>query len=162
MHGDDELQSMLKQLMGTCGGLGAPGKRVVAFAKPPVNDRVGEFAVRGSALGFAVLYPREERPWVSEFCTMCHELGHARSWLQGERTPEYEAAHRVEPLSSLSDRAKRLVIDEETRAWRYGFELATDVGFRDQHAYEAEADKALGEYCDQMALPRPPTFTLTA
>ena len=95
------------------------------------------------------------------FCTMCHELGHARSWIKGERSAAYEAAYPVRPLSCLKDSEKRLVLDEEQRAWRYGFDLAVQVGFRDEPGYVEEAGRALSTYYTLLDLPVPATpFTV--
>jgi hypothetical protein len=51
--------------------------------------------------------------------TLAHEWGHAISWKAGHRTREYIAANRRfgrgEPLA---DEQRRLVLEEERRAWR--------------------------------------------
>ena len=53
---------------------------------------VGEFLPRNN-LGMVAVYPRKPYDNFKIFCTLCHELGHAKSWLDGTRRREYEAAY---------------------------------------------------------------------
>jgi hypothetical protein len=95
-------------------------------------------------------------------CTLSHELGHARSWLHGDRTDAYVVAHqafRASDPSQLSEAEKRHILDEEMRAWRNGFEIAQEVGFADGDAFLREAERALRYYFDALKLP-PEELTL--
>jgi hypothetical protein len=158
-YGDDELRQMGARLRAAEVGKKPNGRRIVVKQDSARPDRVGEFAVRGT-LGIVALYHRDGRPMLRTFLTLCHELGHARSWLQDERTPEYETAYPTTPLSRLDDASKRLVLEEETRAWRYGFELAVSVGFDDRASFLQEARRALGWYYDALGIPSPDSETV--
>lgn len=160
MHTDDELKAMFRLLREKVHGSHSLVGKIVIRTEGPLADRVGEFAIRGR-LGIVSVYLRPERPAVAHFCTLCHELGHARSWQNGERSAEYERVFATDPLSSLDPESKALVIDEESRAWRYGLEFAGMVGFQDGPAYLSEAQRAMTRYFEDLSLPIPePAFML--
>lgn len=81
---------------------------------------------------------------------------------KANEAPSNETAYQKTPLSSLDDASKRLVLEEETRAWRYGFELAVSVGFDDCPSYLEEARRALGRYFAALGMPEPPPETVLA
>jgi hypothetical protein len=99
-------------------------------------------------------YPRGEpdlsdpNQALQDGCTLAHEYGHRLSDLQGNRTPEYVAAvstpHHQWP--SLTDPQKRLILDEESRAWSLGREALKQLGCDDWVVFEERERKGLDKY----------------
>ena len=158
VHTEDELRAMYQRLHRQYHNLRDGGKTLKILLKPrPKTNRAGEFAPVKAVpgLGVIALYPSSERP-PNPFrllCTLCHELGHAQSWIDGTRSPEYEAALdeyeaalKTSSVSDLPASSKRLILDEEIRAWHRGFPLARGVGYSDMDSYSGEARRALDWY----------------
>lgn len=59
---------------------------------------------------------------------LAHEFGHFISYQNGESTSERlnNKCHKGKPLS---EKERRLILDEELRAWGYGFEFLEDNDF---------------------------------
>lgn len=74
-----------------------------------------------------------------ELVTLAHEYGHAISYRRGERPRE----EMPQPSPDLPTEEKRMIQDEEARAWRYGREVLLDLGFSHFSVFDerkAEAD----------------------
>lgn len=159
MDNDTALLAMYRRLKDEYTGREAHGLRI-KFWPMRLEGIVrvpGEFVLR-PAIGVAAIYLRrstsEPRSTFNEFCTLTHELGHWCSWRDGTRSPEYEAA-LVTGLATMATRPeseRRLILDEELRAWRHGFRMAQEVGFTDAEQYSVEALRGLAFYCEQLNL----------
>lgn len=141
------------------------GERTLAikFDTGGAADRVGEFLPHPNnpTLGVIALYPRKPPDPFKILCTLVHELGHAKSWLEGTRTEAYLAVYRHPNPAELSDKEKQLIMEEEIRAWEKGYQTAQEVGFSQQEEYCAEANRALRFYYDKLKL-EPKPFTIAA
>ncbi len=87
-------------------------------------------------------------------CTLAHEYGHRLSDLQGNRAPPYLAAVRTphDQWPSLADEQKRLILDEEARAWALGRELLKQLGCNDWVAFDERERAGLDKYRELLDL----------
>ena len=160
-HSDDDLKRMWTMLKTKYQGKVVRGHKLVVRRCSRENTTIaGEFVVRpqDAPVVAVILYTSLATPPTAFrlFCTLCHELGHWRSWAEDQRSPEYEEAHRVhredrpKANRNLSEMQKVLIYEEESRAWRHGHDLAAEVGFADKSSYVAEAHRALRFYQDEL------------
>jgi hypothetical protein len=166
VHTEQELRRMFDRLW-DLDGTEAGGKRLVLLLRvhlgPDEGDLAGMFSLPswpGDGCVRVRFYRRDHQDLrgdaLEELCVLAHELGHWRSWLKGEASDEYRALVRrdCQPTwPSLTEREKLVILDEESRAWRYGFEIAAGVGFMDRESFGQAARKALGIYCARLELP---------
>lgn len=134
------------------------GRKIVIAVHEGVGGIVvGEFCPLPTApnIGMVGVYPREELGYFRAFCTLCHELGHATSWLNGERSDAYVAAHESMKTRPLNSAEASLVLKEEMRAWSNGWTIAKQNGmpttFEDH--FKGEATRALQFYFDSFGAP---------
>jgi hypothetical protein len=84
-----------------------------------------------------------------ELFTLAHEGGHAESWRRGERPAgsyEQDVDRPPTDWQSFPEEAKRTILDEEARAWRYGREALAREGFDDWAAFDAAESAGLARY----------------
>ena len=70
-----------------------------------------------------------------------HEMGHHRSWLNGDDTAEYRAHMKAAPEdlgTHLTESLRLAVMEEEVRAWCYGREDLGACGFASWRYFERE------------------------
>lgn len=158
-HQDAEIwRSMFERLRSSYHGHRSGGKVLVAVrveARDPINE-AGKFLPYRTRPNRANIYifrqPGQAGCPVDELCTLCHELGHWRSWLEGNHSAEYNSAISTEPRSSLPPHAKHLILDEERRAWDYGRSFAAEAGFNDRWAYDLRARLGVGNHLARLQL----------
>jgi hypothetical protein len=83
-----------------------------------------------------------------EATTLSHEGGHRRSDVEGNRTAAYLAAVKTpnDGWPSMSVDAKRLIYEEEVRAWRYGRERLARLGCDDWAHFDDRERVGLANY----------------
>jgi len=123
MHSLRECHEMFLALMEAYKRKVVGDREVRILWRPNPSGIVGEFSPLGapSRIGVVVLYPRMPLHPLRVLCTLCHELGHARSWWEGTRDDAYLLAHEefkasvqaATPSSLLSPLVKRLIVDVE-------------------------------------------------
>lgn len=159
MDNDTVLLAMYQRLKDEYAGREAHGL-IIKFWPVRLQGIVrvpGEFVLRPD-IGVAAIYLRrsntEPRSVFKEFCTLTHELGHWCSWRDGTRSPEYEAALAagLATMATRPEAERRLILDEEIRAWRHGFSMAQEVEFTDAERYSDEMLRGLSFYCEQLKL----------
>src|SRR5262249_53790279 len=160
-HTDIELETMFERLHADYRRYREGNKRLKILVRATqAKGMVGEFAPLSGFpdVGVVVIYQSRSGSITPFhlFCTLCHELGHARSWFNGTRSSDYEEAIFVQPMSDLRPALKRAVLDEEVRAWQLGSSFAERVGFSDDASYAAEATCALRYYFENFRLPPEP------
>ena len=157
MYTEAELKAMYHCLRRAMQDYEENARRLRFKRDPQTSNVLGEFAVKGNYGIVRVCY-KHVADCFQELCTLSHELGHARSWLDGLHTTAYhQMLDAKTPLNTLTDPAmKQFVMEEETRAWRTGWKLVQFVGMGDKTAYETEADQALSIYADEMSLQHVP------
>ena len=168
LHCGDELKQMRIGLRDRYHSKMAGGSKLEIRLRPKDSSPVvGEFVVLPPAkkLVGIFLYPARATPPnpFQLLCTLCHELGHWRSWASKQRSPGWEEAHLLlrgttgNANSMLSEKQKLLIYEEELRAWRYAYDFATEVGFTDKRSFVGEADRALGFYREMLQLSEEPS-----
>lgn len=83
-----------------------------------------------------------------EIATLLHELGHTLddSIVQGKMESRICLAYNAFYKNKASRSQKDLVIETETRAWRYGKVVAKNLRIRLGKWYDKEAEDALATY----------------
>lgn len=155
MAAPDDFLGIFKELRTAYDGKKFGSREIRIKIDSLVADRVGEFCPlpRNARVGVVSLYPRKPYDHFKIFCTLAHELGHAKSWLDGKRSDAYVAADRYPNPDELSVVEKRLILEEEIRAWENGYEIAREFGFSHDDAYCVEASRALQYYYTKLKLP---------
>jgi hypothetical protein len=167
LHTDADLKRMFRELRTMYEGRTARKCKLSIKMKPvKSSSTAAEFVVLDAQQIVAILlHPSIDSPptCFNLLCSLCHELGHWRSWEKGQRCPKYEEAQRLykdaprQANSPLSEAQKHLIYHEESRAWRHGYDFAAEVGFSDESSYVAEAQRALGFYQDGLRPAEPPS-----
>lgn len=85
------------------------------------------------------------------FAILTHEYGHFISWKNKMRPNDYEEGRAIFSLGKkfwhrLTDREKKLIIEEEQRAWNEGMKFVKSKGFKLSSDFYARKRKALATY----------------
>lgn len=90
--------------------------------------------------------------------TLAHEYGHHLSFMNGTRAAAYEEAVKLFPMrvGELTDAQRRLILEEEERAWALGREALKAIGDLDTTMFEAQQVDGLGFYRAKLASQRDP------
>lgn len=146
---EGSVERMHQVLFGRFHGRRFEERRVRILTSTPSGAHAsGEFAVdpHQPELGVITLHPATPPNALALFCALCHGLGDAQSWMEGTRSSR----------DSLRPGDKLRLLADEHRAWKQGYALAKEVGFSDEAAYRAEAERALQAVGAALNLPPGP------
>lgn len=169
-HTEAQLRAMYETLKSKHDGEQRAGYRLGVL--PPRSRLSDNYA--GQAGGFKA-YPPANPAWegpsqaavwihrdhsqiagdaLEELLTLAHELGHWRSFCDGNHTPTYQAAvfapYYQWPTLGLD--AKRAIFAEESRAWDNARTILAEVGFQNAAAFEGRRAWSLDDYRERLAL----------
>jgi hypothetical protein len=101
---------------------------------------------------------------LADCIVLAHEYGHFRSWLEAERGTSaawqaYFAAARARDADprALNDEQRRLILDEEHRAWDLGATSLRALGFVEWGEYDRHREAGLRGHRIQLGLEEPAT-----
>jgi hypothetical protein len=96
--------------------------------------------------------------------TLAHEYGHFRSWKDAGdgATSEYRAykqAIAIRPMTpdAFSAKQKRMILEEEERAWAYGRSALEELEFDDWPDFLRHRDESLQQYRTRLGIEQEPT-----
>lgn len=114
-------------------------KTLLTFVKSKVKVRFGRFeydcySVTNNEI--RIRRNHKKRPNISyfdEICTIAHEFGHFLSRQKKPVNDRQDAAYlRLRDCQHMSRTDVQLVLNEEIRAWNYGWKTLSNFGFEDK------------------------------
>ena len=89
---------------------------------------------------------KQEDP-TQELLTLAHEFGHHQSFLDHNRTSEYEElVDKSAEWKYLKPEQKQIILNEEIRAWKYAKNTLQKLGFSDWEQFKKRKTDSLYRY----------------